>query len=179
MYYFQLISRLLYQDRTGHHEQPINFCENILNVENQKSQYSTVSCSIIYHIIPRYQLAWQNVTVVHDNAKSCKNYGNFFILFIVFIMWIIIHNQLETRKLPLNWHNSSAVQSCTNRIQKYTMIIRFWIQFPLHLCQTLLKISLPDRSIVVPQDFLCSYCFGPNRLTADQEKGLPILLLLQ
>lgn len=40
------------------------------------------------------------------------------------------------------------------------------------------RISLLDRSTSVRQGFLYSNCFGTPRLTADQENGLPIILLL-
>ena len=43
----------------------------------------------------------------------------------------------------------------------------------------LAKISLPHRSTLVLQDFLCNYCFGPLRLIADQEKGLPTALEIE
>lgn len=70
------------------------------------------------------------------------------------------------------------MQSCTKWIEKYTVIMLFMDLTSITPLSNLAKITLPDRSTLVPQDFLCSYCFGPPRLTADQEKGLSTLLLL-
>lgn len=82
---------------------------------------------------------------------------------------------MEKRKLCLNWHNSSATQSCTNWTQKHTMIVLFMDLVSVTPLSNLVKISLPDRSRLVPQDFSCSYCSGGPRLTADQTKVfLPI-----
>lgn len=77
--------------------------------------------------------------------------------------YVIICNQRERRKLCLNWHNSSAMQGCRNWIQKYTMITLFMASVSIMPLLNLAKISLPDRSMLIPQNLICSYCFGTPR----------------
>lgn len=80
-------------------------------------------------------------------------------------------NQMERRRLCLNWHNSSATQSCTNWTQKYTVITVLMDLVSVTLLASLVKISLPDRPRLVPPGLSLRLLLWGTQLTADQKRS--------
>lgn len=91
--------------------------------------------------------------------------------------WCDYHLQLDGDKEGFNGPNSSAMQSCTNWIQTYTMIMLSMDLVSVTPLSNLARISLSSWSTPAPQDFPCSYWPGSPRLTADWEQALPTPLL--